>query len=761
MTHAHDVLTSQAVFELINVYNFDDIFSRLGYREDVSSHSKKSKKRSNKKNNVLGSWMSNTQNNQSNDTVPGMEYPHLLWQSNIPQNFQNNGQRLFTTTSDPSMCGYTQMPMTYTMEPVSLPTMYRVYQPVPVSGIRTVHSRHGRQCDQNQPMNLSMNSMANGYTSLQENGGESPVSANCQNGDYTSLPSTANKNNGINGDEINSEHRRYSDPGLGSAEAAVHGQSEDSDSVDSGSSITTIGRSNKLVLSLIEQMTELKKSNNQLFNELNETKSEIGSMKAKLAVCSSSDYQPGMLSDFIREIRQANKTYEEVLVSKVKSMIEEKLNQRSLEVVNLNVSIEIYSVFISPKSRMLIINDHNDSERNQIMKLMEEKKESDRRIAKLEEEVATLKLNANNEGREIAAFEEETLALRRELQEARASKCLAETNHVAKCVNAASVTPVATFDTTQSYVTSTPVRTALSDTCSLIPAPPSSTSSFSSMVPQHFTSSLCSRTADLAQHLVTDKTNVYRAGDCSSPTTSINASWSLDDQALVTSSGNQSPVIANNSTSSESRHQDVSLGESSNISGIELTLETRSSDQHEDEDSVFDDQNLLDELNLSWKKIVPEESVARDDDLTKSPGTTSSSTSSVQEKRIKESRKELELSRGDLSHHQRVGSKKSRKKKGGSLSKRSFSETDKGGTTSGERNEIGTKDTRRTVSEDEDRSRRNDDVDDETSRAITEIPEVTVVGGGSFVPKDLCSTGILTSRVLTAPSRATYTTAYI
>ena len=35
-----------------------------------------------------------------------------------------------------------------------------------------------------------------------------------------------------------------------------------------------------------------------------------------------------------------------------------------------------------------------DSFQNQIMKLMEEKEESDRRIAKLEEEVATLKLNA-------------------------------------------------------------------------------------------------------------------------------------------------------------------------------------------------------------------------------------------------------------------------------------------------------------------------------------------------------------------------------
>lgn len=46
-------------------------------------------------------------------------------------------------------------------------------------------------------------------------------------------------------------------------------------------------------------MTELKKGNSQLFKELNETKSELGSMKAKLAQCkynSSSDYQPGMLS---------------------------------------------------------------------------------------------------------------------------------------------------------------------------------------------------------------------------------------------------------------------------------------------------------------------------------------------------------------------------------------------------------------------------------------------------------------------------------
>lgn len=228
--------------------------SRSGCRDDVSSHSKKTKKRSSKRSSVLGPWTNNTQNNQNNDVVPGMEYQHVLWQSNVQQNFPGNGQRLFATTSDPSMCGYGQMPMTYTMEPISLPTMYRVYQPVPFSGIRTVHGRPRRHCSQNHPMNLGMNSMANGYASLQENGIESPIPVNYQNGDYASLPSTANKDNGINGDELNSEHRRYSDPGLASAEAPVHTQSEDSDSVDSGSSITTIGRSNKLVLSLIEQV---------------------------------------------------------------------------------------------------------------------------------------------------------------------------------------------------------------------------------------------------------------------------------------------------------------------------------------------------------------------------------------------------------------------------------------------------------------------------------------------------------------------------
>jgi len=51
--------------------------------------------------------------------------------------------------------------------------------------------------------------------------------------------------------------------------------------------------------------------------------------------------------------------------------------------------------------------------------------------------------------------------------------------------------------------------------------------------------------------------------------------------------------------------------------------------------------------------------------------------------------------------------------------------------------------------------------DGRTSRTITDIPDVVVIGGSSIVPKDLCSTRTLISRTQTAPSRATYTTAYI
>jgi hypothetical protein len=75
-----------------------------------------------------------------------------------------------------------------------------------------------------------------------------------QNGDYASLPPTANIDNKIDGEELSAEHRRYSDPGLGPANLPSTSKSEETDSAESGSSITTIGKSSKLYLTLVEQV---------------------------------------------------------------------------------------------------------------------------------------------------------------------------------------------------------------------------------------------------------------------------------------------------------------------------------------------------------------------------------------------------------------------------------------------------------------------------------------------------------------------------
>jgi hypothetical protein len=208
---------------------------------------------------TLDTWGNDPRNDPNGGLASGMGCPpRMLWQSTgVSQNVPTNGQRLFTAMSDPSVCGYSPMPMAYTMQPVSLPAMCRMYQPMPIPSVRNAPSGRRHRCNE-YPMNVyqnANNNIANGYGNLQENKAlESTIHVAYQNGDYTSLPPTANRDNGINSDELNSEHRRYSDPGLGPADDVPHSDSDDSDSIESGSSITTIGRSNKLVLSLVEQV---------------------------------------------------------------------------------------------------------------------------------------------------------------------------------------------------------------------------------------------------------------------------------------------------------------------------------------------------------------------------------------------------------------------------------------------------------------------------------------------------------------------------
>ncbi|KAJ8674064.1 hypothetical protein QAD02_005326 [Eretmocerus hayati] len=344
-----------------------------------------------------------------------MEYTSMFWQHpRLPHSQPHpvhNGQRLFTAMSDPSVCGYSAVPITYAMEPVSIPPMYRIYPPM----VRPNYRPYGRGRSkstlirtQNGP-SCPNDSLGNGYSSLQENGWSRSVPMAYQNGDYASLPPTANMDNKESTEELSSEHRRYSDPGLGPANVPTNSKSEDTDSVDSGSSITTIGKSNKLFLTLIEQMTKLKETNSQLFKELHQTKSDLEIVKTELSQLKQSvplEYQPGMLSDIIKEIRDASKIKEETMLSKMKLLMESQHFQKSVDV---------------------------DQLKNQLEKMEREKAESEERIDKLEKKVATLRMSLNGESREIVAFEEENLALRRELQEARASRSLAEIQST-KCV---------------------------------------------------------------------------------------------------------------------------------------------------------------------------------------------------------------------------------------------------------------------------------------------------------------------------------------
>ncbi|XP_046490799.1 serine-rich adhesin for platelets isoform X3 [Neodiprion pinetum] len=315
------------------------------------------------------------------------DYGKIYWQqSPLQQQLRatQNSQRLFTAASDPAVCGYSPMPLTYAMEPVSLPPMYQLFQPVPRP---SYHSYQGRG-RQNHAQGASgilggkttppFNHL-NGYSSLQENNVGYSTGVGYQNGDYTSLPPAANIQNGVAAQELGSEHRRYSDPGLGPLEIPKFGKSDDSESIDSGSSGTTVGRSNKLVLSLIEQVTALKESNSQLFKELHQTKAELETVKmelTRLKQSSFADYQPGMLSDIVREMREAAKVREESLISKVKSMMNEKQPFSSIPDTSTTELDEL---------------------KNQLARITDEKTKTEVRLAKVEQELAALKSSAKLE----------------------------------------------------------------------------------------------------------------------------------------------------------------------------------------------------------------------------------------------------------------------------------------------------------------------------------------------------------------------------
>ncbi|CAG9765819.1 unnamed protein product [Ceutorhynchus assimilis] len=204
--------------------------------------------------------------------------------------------------------------------------------------------------------------------------------------DYMSLPV-------VNIDQNEESKRRFSDPGL------------PNDSSDSCSN-SCDGR---IVQKLTHQIHSLRDSNNRLTREVMELRIELNLLKQQQTSRHyDREYEPGMLADVIREVREAARVREDALLARVKHIMEEK----HLSVSQLNVSSE--------KNR------NND----RISKLEEQLKSlticnnsrSDDTVNILNSSTLSGIDEKNKSARQVFDLEMEALELRRELQDARAKK---------------------------------------------------------------------------------------------------------------------------------------------------------------------------------------------------------------------------------------------------------------------------------------------------------------------------------------------------
>ncbi|KAK0181844.1 hypothetical protein PV327_000031 [Microctonus hyperodae] len=648
--------------------------------ENSSNNSRKNKKRGIKKGATkINEWCNEDHGEMNGIPIPS--YSPMFWQqSGVSPHIQHshNGQRLFTAMSDPSVCGYSTVPVAYAMEPVSMPPIYPLYRPIPRPNYRALRGRPRLNITRNQHHVAThvnhQNNMLNGYSSLQDSRLNYLTSPSYQNGDYTSLPPTANNHTANGTEELNSEHRRYSDPGLGPADLPPYPNSDDSDSGESGSSITTVGKNNKLVLSLVEQMTALREANSRMFRELHETKLSLQNMRTELVRVkqhASSDYQPGMLSDIISEIRETNKVVEETLMMKLNAIIQENNHQTMLELREV---------------------------KGRLSKMTEEKAIVDKKIMKLEEDITGLKVNLNNENHEIAANEEETLTLRRELQEARTSRNYFD-NGAAKCVDTSIASLITRVNLNTPCITSTPTRTDILNSFRINLADcqisSSSTSSNSSLLPSSFLSNSLRniKSIDIAEIHDPWKWNV----STSSTSTDLQSDFTLNPSEFTKKLNyekSNNPIV-----------EKINYVERSKKNGQKQSLESTMSMESDEKEAL--EQLIHFHFNRKQSLTI----------MPNSP-----------EKKIENFHRQCNSINGtkqplSFSYIDLIAT---------SNSSLDINNIEKGIVIGNNNNILASKSLEK--------------------NGVAEVPNVVVVAGKSVVPKHLCSTRILTSRVLTTPS---------
>lgn len=247
--------------------------------------------------------------------------PASYWPNNPMPSFD---RRLFPTASEPTMCRYS-VPVGYSLEPVSLP-VYATYVPVPSEPVfsRKRSSRPVAQSNRLHGQFMSAPPLSQDNCRDQKDGRRtSKLQSGMDSGtneEFTSLPPAGKSH------APDTVHRRFSDPCIRRSPAAVERAPSLCYSADSSDSGDTCSRastptSNALVLSLVVQVNALQESNKQLYQELRATKAELESLKQSWQKLPP-EYEPGMLSDLIREIRDAARVHEEVLLSRVCNMLQ-------------------------------------------------------------------------------------------------------------------------------------------------------------------------------------------------------------------------------------------------------------------------------------------------------------------------------------------------------------------------------------------------------------------------------------------------------
>lgn len=398
-----------------------------------NGHLGKRKKSREIKGSYLNKWLDKTFN------FPGESTPSM---ETYDFNINSNMNWLPNNSHPPNFDQYRFGVYGYSQEPMSLPTIPTYY---PNMGAYYPDSRYVRSANKSvqvqRPRRRRIDSKPEDVTNAVNGGFNSNylhTKTFTDSQDFASLPpivtSVGDTNSiiDLNGTEKEDE-RRFSDPciqGLPDVAQGVNGEA-DTGSVHSSESGSQVG--SKLLTCLLDQITTLKMANERLNRDLQETKLELQSVrqqnmlwqKGAASIGASPNhsphsngvlgpsYAPGVVTDVVREIREAARIREEALYARVRSMVlernessglgglESKLSERSLEDIKSSIRASE-----ADKRRMLD------------------------RIAKLEDELRMLRVANGLDSAEVNGNREESdserVRLRKELADMKRARLHAE-----------------------------------------------------------------------------------------------------------------------------------------------------------------------------------------------------------------------------------------------------------------------------------------------------------------------------------------------